>query len=169
MRTWAAAVAVVLCAGCASGPPDWVAEPAVDGGFAATDCVRDTGKLSLDRQVALAKARAGVARQFDQRVSAMDRAYARMKAPEGAEAQPGAATPFAIASKVVAEQMLGGLPPARVEYVEVDDVRSLCAMVTLESGQMRPVFDRLVQASGETPDEATREVLYREFTGTAEP
>jgi len=168
MRKCSAVAVVLFCAGCASGPPEWVASPAAEGGLAATDCVRDSGKLSLDRQIALAKARAGIARQFEQRVNAMDKAYARLKEP-GAATQPGAATPFAGASKPVAEQMLGGLPPARVEYVEIEDVRNLCAMVTLEAGQMRPVFDRLVQASGETPDEPTGELLYREFAGTAAP
>lgn len=163
-----ALAAALLCAGCAGGTPEWVASPAVDDGFAATDCARDSGKLSVDRQVALAKARAGLAKQFDQRVRAMDRAYAALRDPAAAT-QPGAATPFALASKSVAEQMLGGLPPARVEYVEIDEVRQLCAMVALEAEQTVQVFDRLVSASGETLDEATREKLLREFTGGAPP
>lgn len=159
-----ALAAALLCAGCASGPPDWVASPAVDDGFAATDCVRDSGKLSVDRQVALAKARAGVTRQYEQRVRAMDQAYTAQRDPAAAT-QPGSATPFAIASKSVAEQMLAGLQPARVEYVEIDDVRQLCAMVVVEPGQAQQVFERLLSASGETPDEATRELLFREFSG----
>jgi hypothetical protein len=163
------AVAVVfLCAGCASGPPDWVASPDVDNGFAATDCVRDSGKLSLDRQVALAKARAGVAKQYEARVKSMDRAYARLRDP-GATTLPGQATPFEVVAKPVAEQMLGGLDPARVEYVEINDVRQLCAMVTVEPEQARAVFDKLVAASGETLDVPTSEALFQEFTGAAPP
>lgn len=163
-----ALAAVLLCAGCAGGPPEWVASPAVDDGFAATDCVRDSGKLSVDRQVALAKARAGVARQLEQRVNAMDRAYAGLRDPAAAT-QPGAARPFALASKSVTEEVLAGLPPARVEYVEIDEVRQLCAMVTLEAEQAHDAFDRLVSASGETLDDATREKLLQEFTGGAPP
>ena len=166
-RFIALAVAV-LAAGCASGPPEWVVSPEAEGGFAATDCVRDSGKLSLDRQVALAKARAGIAKQFDQRVNAMDKAYAGARDPNAAT-QPGAATPFAIASRSVAEQVLSGLEPSRVEYVEIDDARQLCAMVTVEAEQARQLFDRLVQASGETPDDATREALFGEFSGAAPP
>ena len=163
-----ALAAVLLCAGCAGGTPEWVASPAADDGFAATDCTRDSGKLSVDRQVALAKARAGIARQFDQRVGAMDRAYAGLRDPAVAT-QPGAAAPFALVSKSVAEQTLAGLPPARVEYVEIDDVRQLCAMVVLEAEQTRQVFDRLVSASGETLDDASREKLFAAFTGATPP
>lgn len=157
---------ILLCAGCAGGPPGWVASPAIDEGFAATDCVRDSGKLSADRQVALAKARAGIAAQYEQRVAAMDKAYERLRDP-GAAGQPGTATPFALSSRSVAEQMLAGLQPARVEYVEIDEVRQLCAMVTVEGEQARQVFDRLVSASGETLDDATREALFKEFSGAA--
>jgi hypothetical protein len=158
--------AVLLCAGCAGGPPAWVTSPVADGGgFAATDCARDSGKLSVDRQVALAKARAGIAQQFAQRVRAMDRAYAGLRDPATAT-QPGAATPFALASKSVTEQ-LAGLAPARVEYVEIDEVRQLCAMVAVEAAPARELFDRLVSASGETIDDATREKLFAEFTGGA--
>lgn len=149
---WAMAL---LCAGCAGGPPEWIESPAVEGGLAATDCVRDSGKLSLDRQVAVGKARAGLARQFEQRVAAMDRAYA------------GAGqTPFGNVAKQVAEQMLAGLDPVRVEYIELDDVRNLCAMVTVEPEQARPLFDKVVQASGETPDDAARARLFDAFSGT---
>lgn len=164
VRTTPALAVLLLCAGCASGPPDWVASPAVDNGFAATDCVRDSGKLSMDRQVALAKAREGIAKQYQQRVSAMDKAYARLRDP-GAATLPGYATPFEAVAKPVAEQMLGGLPPARVEYVEINEARQLCAMVTVEPEQARAVFDKLVAASGETLDVPTSEALFKEFTG----
>lgn len=161
-----ALAAVLLCAGCAGGPPEWVTSPAVEDGFAATDCERDSGRLSADRHVALAKARAGIARQFEQRVRAMDRAYAGLRDPATAT-QPGADTPFALVSKSVAGQMLAGLPPTRVEYVEIDEVRQLCAMVALEPEQARQLFDRLVSASGEALDDATREKLHDEFAGRA--
>jgi hypothetical protein len=156
----------VLCAGCASGPPEWVANPSADEGFAATECVRDSGRLSADRQVALGKARAGIARQFDQRVAAMDKAWAGLRDP-GAATQPGGATPFALVAKPVAEQMLAGLPPSRVEYVDIDDVRQLCAMVTVEDEQAKQVFERVLTASGETIDAAAHDALYKEFSGAA--
>lgn len=159
-------------AGCASQPPEWIMKPTTEGGFAATECVRDSGNLSLDRQIAVAKARAEVAKQLELRVAAMDKTYARMteetNAPPGAE-KPSQArslqTAFESVSKQVAEQTLTGLAPARVEYVELDDQRSLCAMVTVDRSQAREVYDDIVQASGRKVDAATNEALYKEFSG----
>jgi len=153
-----ALAAVLLCAGCASGPPEWVATPAVEDGFAATDCVRDSGKLALDRDIALAKARAGIARLYEQRVVAMDRAWAGLR---------GGGAPFAPVARGVAEQELTGLPPARVEYVDIEGARQLCAMVAVEGERAQQVFERLVTASGETLDEDTREALLKAFLGAA--
>lgn len=158
MRTPAALACAGLLAACASGPPEWIASPTVDGGFAATECVRDSGKLALDRQVAVGRARAGLARQFDQRVAAVDKAYA------GGEGR----TPFGDAAKSVAEQSLTGLEPVRVEYIELDERRNLCAMVTVEAEQARALFDKLVQAAGESPDDATKDRLFEVFSGTGD-
>lgn len=157
MRLAAALACASLLAGCAGGPPEWIASPALDGGLAATECVKDSGKLSIDRQVAVAKARDALARQLTQRAAAVDRAWAA----KGGRGQ-GA---FADAARAVAEQSLAQLAPARVEYVEIDDARSLCAMVTVEPEAMKPLFDKLVLASGETPDDAAREALFAEFSG----
>lgn len=156
-RNWMAFVAL-LAAGCASGPPEWVVSPQSDEGFAATDCVRDSGKLALDRDIALAKARAGIARLYEQRVGATDRAWAGLR---------GGGAPFAPVAKSVAEQTLTGLPPARVEYVDIEGARQLCAMVVVEGERAQQVFDRLVSASGEVVDEDTREALLKAFLGAA--
>src|SRR5689334_13983069 len=116
-------LAALLAAGCGGGPPDWVVAPETEGGFAATECVADSGRPSQDRQVAVGKARAGIATQFGKRVAAMDKAWA----PAGATG--AARTPFGNVAQQVAEAVLAGLAPTRVEYVDMDDARSLCAMV----------------------------------------
>ena len=171
--------AAVLCvfsaaalAGCASQPPDWIMKPVADGGFAATECVKDSGNLSLDRQIAVAKARAEVAKQIELRVAAMDKTYTRLteetNAPAGAEkpAQSrGLQTAFESVSKQIAEQTLTGLAPARVEYVEVNGERNLCAMVTVDRAQTRQAYDQIVQASGANLAPAASEALYKDFSG----
>lgn len=157
MRLAAALIGAGLLAGCAGGPPEWISSPAIAGGLASTECVKDSGKLSLDRQVAVAKARDALARQFTQRAAAVDRAWAaRGGGGQGA---------FTDAARQVAQQSLAQLAPARVEYVEIDDARNLCAMVTVEPEAMKPLFDKLVLASGESPDAAAREALFAEFSG----
>jgi len=168
------AVIVAGLAGCASQPPDWIMRPTAEGGFAATECVKDSGNLSLDRQVVVAKARAEVAKQVELRVAAMDKTYTRLSeetnAPAGAEkpAQSRSVqTAFESVSKQIAEQTLGGLTPSRVEYVELNDERNLCAMISIDKSQTRQVYDQIVQASGQTLAPATSEALYKDFSAPA--
>ena len=158
-------------AACASQPPEWIMKPTMPGGFAATECVKDSGNLSLDRQIAVAKARAEVAKQFELRVAAMDKTYTRMTEESTAPAKgdkPGQAravqTAFESVSKQVAEQTLSGLTPTRVEYVDLQDVRQLCAEVAVDKSAARQVYDQVVQASGNKVDAATNEALYKEFS-----
>ncbi len=167
----ATALIVAGLAGCASQPPDWIMRPTAEGGFAATECVKDSGNLSLDRQVAVAKARAEVAKQVELRVAAMDKTYTRLteetNAPAGAEkpAQSrGLQTAFESVSKQIAEQTLSGLSPARVEYVELNGARNLCAMISIDKSQTRQVYDQIVQTADAKVDPATSEALYKDFS-----
>ena len=161
-------------AGCASQPPEWIMQPSVEGGFAATECVRDSGNLSLDRQIAVARARAEVAKQFELRVAAMDKTYTRLTeessaATQGKDASAGPSrsvqTAFESVSRQVAEQTLAGLAPTRVEYVEIEDKRNLCAMVAVDRSAARHIYDKVIAASGEPVDPAASEALYQEFSG----
>lgn len=169
-------VAGLLVGGCSSQPPEWIMKPEAEGGFAATECVRDSGSLSLDRQIAVAKVRAEIAKQFELRVAAMDKTYTRMTeenaaATQGKDASASQArsvrTAFESVSKQVAEQTLTGLVPTRVEYVEIEDVRNLCAMIAVDRSQARQIYDKVVQASGEQIEPAAREALYQEFSGAS--
>lgn len=165
------ALIVAGLAGCASQPPDWIMRPTAEGGFAATECVKDSGNLSLDRQVAVAKARAEIAKQVELRVAAMDKTYTRLaeetNAPAGAE-KPAQSrslqTAFESVSKQIAEQTMAGLTPSRVEYVELNDARNLCAMITVDKSQTRQVYDQIVQASGQQLAPAASEALYKDFS-----
>jgi hypothetical protein len=164
-------------AGCASNqPPDWIMKPTAEGGWAATECVKDSGNLSLDRQIAVAKARAEVAKQIELRVAAMDKTYTRLSEEanqnvQDAKPSTGESKQFQSAfesvSKQIAEQTLGGLTPSRVEYVELDEQRNLCAMIAVDRSAARQVYDTVVQASGEKLSPAASEALYKDFTGAA--
>lgn len=162
-------------AGCASQPPDWIMKPTAEGGFAATECVKDSGNLSLDRQIAVAKARAEIARQVELRVAAMDKTYTRMSEEANANMQKDPSsdtasqsrsvqTAFESVSKQIAEQTLSGLAPSRVEYVELNDARNLCAMITVDRSQTRQAYDQMVQAAGVQLPPATSEAMYKDFS-----
>jgi hypothetical protein len=160
-------------AGCASQPPEWIMKPAAEGGFAATECVKDSGNLSLDRQIVVAKARAEIAKQVELRVAAMDKTYTRLaeEASEGAQGEATSSsrtktvqTAFESVSKQIAEQTLSGLTPSRVEYVELNEARNLCAMIAVDRSQTRRVYEQIVQASGEKISPTTSEALYKDFS-----
>jgi len=174
MKTMSATALIVAgLAGCASQPPDWIMRPTAEGGFAATECVKDTGNLSLDRQVAVAKARAEIAKQIELRVAAMDKTYTRLAEENAEGVQGGAATAsqsksvqtaFESVSKQIAEQTLAGLTPSRVEYVELNDARNLCAMITIDKSQTRQVYDQIVRTADAKLAPATSEALYKDFS-----
>ncbi len=164
-------------AGCASQPPDWIMRPTSEGGFAATECVKDSGNLSLDRQIAVAKARAEIAKQVELRVAAMDKTYTRLteEAEQGTQRENTTVaqsksfqTAFESVSKQIAEQTLGGLTPSRVEYVELNDTRNLCAMIAVDRSQTRQVYEQIVQASSEKLAPAASEALYKDFSSPSE-
>jgi len=76
-------------------------------------------------------------------------------------------TAFESVSKQIAEQTMAGLTPSRVEYVELDEARNLCAMITVDRSQTRQVYEQIVQASGEKLAPAASEALYKDFSAPA--
>ncbi|HKL77054.1 MAG TPA: hypothetical protein VJ985_01610, partial [Gammaproteobacteria bacterium] len=87
MKSWmmkggAVLLAGALAAGCASSGgdkkaqsqlPSWVMNPVIEGGVAATECVKATGSMSLDKSEAIANARATLVKQINVKVEAMDK------------------------------------------------------------------------------------------------
>ena len=110
-------------------------------------------------------------REMELRVAAMDKTYTRLteetNAPAGAD-QPaqsrGVQTAFESVSKQIAEQTLGGLTPTRVEYVDLNDVRNLCAMINIDKPQTRQVYDQIVQTAGAKLAPETSEALYKDVS-----
>lgn len=161
----------VLCAACASAPaqpPAWIMAPSSDRGFAATDCVKSSGNLSMERQMATARARADIAKQIEVRVAAMDKTYARI-ADQGGLQPATAQTSFESVSKQIAEQNLASSLVTRAEYVELASGQNLCVMVEVDAPKAKKIYEQIVQAAvaqgGSQPDAASNEVLYREFVG----
>lgn len=173
VKATAALAAAVALAACSSQPPEWVINPKMEGGFAATECIPDSGNLSLDRQIVIAKSRAEIAKQVELRVAAMDKTYTRLSEEESSAGElktPKARslqTAFESVSKQIAEQTLSGLAPERVEYIEWDDRRQLCAMITLAKPKGREIFDRVMQTAGIPASAPVQEALYQEFTEPA--
>ena len=160
-------VVAATLAACSSQPPEWVINPKLEGGFAATECIVDSGNMSLDRQIVVAKSRAEISKQVELRVAAMDKTYTRLteeSPPPGGVAPRSLQTAFESVSKQISEQTLSGLAPERVEYIEWNDRRQLCAMITLPKPKGQEIFNSVMRAANVAPEGRVQQALYQEFT-----
>ena len=165
-----ALVAFVL-GGCASKPekeethsiPDWVTKPMVEGGLAATECVKWTDNYSLDKSEAVANARAALAQQIGTQVKAMDKTFERRVKTESGTVTGGT---FESGSKQVADEFLRGTRATKVEMVTMPGgTKNLCSMVTLDPTTTKKLFNEILKQSEQEDQLSAKdeEVLYEEF------
>ncbi|HFD38431.1 MAG TPA: hypothetical protein ENJ31_01075 [Anaerolineae bacterium] len=140
--------------------PDWVMNPVIEDGLAATDCVKWSGNMSIDRKQAIANARAGLAQQIDIKVKAMDKTYARKVDAQGGTNIGGV---FESVSKQVTQQQLSGSRPTKVKPVTINGESHICAMVTFAPAATEELFKNIVKSSGVKLSPQDEDVLYEEF------
>ena len=166
----ATAVVSTLLAGCASKPevkveaapemPEWVMNPFIENGIADTVCVNDSGVMSVDKNQAVALARAGIAKQIQVSAQAMDETYQRKVQTSG---ENNTGQTFESVSKQVADQKLAGSRPKKVKYVDNNGTRQLCVMVTVEKEATEAIFKGLMSAADQQLSAQDEKVLYEEF------
>ncbi|MFA9462227.1 hypothetical protein [Thiohalorhabdus methylotrophus] len=141
--------------------PDWVVDPEVKGGMAATECTRASGELSLDKAEAVALARANLAKQIRVKIQAMDKAYRRQVQARGGTVAGGT---FESVSRQVTETYLMGSEIRKLRYVVLgEDGQYLCAMVGMDPERLKGLFTDLLEASGKHLEPAREAALYEEF------
>ena len=151
----------VSCASGAKQPPEWVINPDDAGGVAATECVPELGNFSLEREAAMAKARAAIARQLELRVAAKTKVYERSsRVNDEVEIE----TAFENVSKQVAEQTMRGLKAERTEYLKIRGKKQFCALVRLPPEGRDQHFDRVIDEAGTPVNDEQRRDMYAEFT-----
>lgn len=140
--------------------PDWVLNPTIEDGIAATSCVKWSGDLDLDKKASMASARQELAQQIQLRVQSMDELYQRK-----VEATAGAVrgNVFESVSRQVTDLELQGSVPEKVQPVKFDDEQRLCTQVTMRPDATRNLFNKLVAASGENLTPQDEAVLFEEF------
>ena len=130
----------------ASGVPSWVMNPMPSDpeGIADVSCVSDSGNLTVDRQAAVANARTALAQQVNMKVQAMAETYVNRT-----DAQGGTATgsQFEQVGRQISQQTLSGSRANKVDFVDINGKRQLCAVVELSLKQ-KELFDKIVKASG---------------------
>lgn len=164
-----------LIVGCATAPekekeapkvkeesllPDWVINPTIEGGIAASECTNWTGDISLDKAEAVASARASLAKQIYTRVEAMDKVYKRkVRTEEGSI--PGGT--FESVSKQVTKQYLKGSRPIKAKIVTIEGKKHFCVMCAMDPTTTRKLFDKIIEQSKAPLSPKDERILYEEF------
>jgi len=162
--------AIVLLSACSNSEPtqetvvgeipSWILNPQVEEGIAVSECVLWSGNMSIDKQQAIANARASLAQRIESRVSAMDKTY-RDKVEVASGVESGST--FSSVSKQVTEQTLTGTNPIKTDIVKIEDKDNLCILVAIGQESTKAIFDRLVDESQRTMNTTQKDVLYQEF------
>ena len=121
--------------------PDWVLNPdAVSDGLAASGCAEVSGSASVDRQFAMAMARAELAKKIDVKVEVVDELLQRKVQDQKLIVE------FQSASKQISEQSLQGSKASKIEMVNVNGEQKLCALVELNPENTSVLYRNLVKA-----------------------
>lgn len=160
-------LSTVLLAACSSPPkkpeselPQWVMNPTIEDGIAATDCVIWSGNFSTDKAQATALSRTSLAQQIETRVKALDKTY-QEKIEVSSGVQTGST--FSSVSKQLTNQALQGSRVIKVDFAEFDGKKQLCAMVALGASSTKELFDELLNKAGKKVQPDQEQVLYQEF------
>jgi hypothetical protein len=140
--------------------PDWVLNPTIENGLAASDCTKFSGNMSVDSKVAVANARLALAQQISVQVQGLDKTYAR-RTDTNEETSVG--SNFSSVSKQITQQNLSGALVKKVDIVNILNAEHLCAQVTLAPSETEALFEKLVVGSQQTINAKDKTFLYEEF------
>jgi hypothetical protein len=144
--------------------PGWIEEPYIEGGFAATECVKNiAGQRSMLVKKATTLARAEIANQVDVQVKEMTKVYRDM-----VEVAEGNAISESIEQvlKTVTDQQLMGARRSKTAYHDfADGVEYLCVMVELDPAQTESFYNALIGESGvgDRISPQQNDVMYHRF------
>lgn len=140
--------------------PDWVLNPIVEDGLAASVCVPSSGHMSTDKAQASALSRTELAQQINTRVKALDKTYTERVDVDG-KAQVGST--FTSVSKQLTNQSLVGARVIKTSYANFDGKNQLCVLTTLGASSTKELFDNIIKESERNLSIDQEKVLYQEF------
>ena len=161
----------VLVLGCNSTPknnasdmgmniPQWVLNPTVDKGLAASSCVAASNSFSMDKSQATAQARAELASQIETRASSLQEEYSTKISSMG---NTNTESKISITTAQLTDQYLRGSKVVKVDYAQMDKVKNLCAMVTLSDIKTKELFSQLLKQAPIKLDPENETLLYLNF------
>lgn len=140
--------------------PQWVLNPVIEDGLAASDCVKFSGNFSTDRKMATANARVALAQQISIKVKALDKTYTN-RTDSNEDTTVGST--FSSVSKQITDQKLAGSRLIKSDVVKILGKEQFCAMVTLSPNSTKDLFDSIVSESGKKVNPQDEKFLYQEF------
>ena len=161
----------LLTVGCSSTPennatdmgikiPQWVLNPTVETGLAASSCVTASNSFSMDKSEVASQARVELANQIETRVSSLQEEYSTKVSSMG---KSNTESKISITSAQLTSQFLRGSKVVKVDYAQVDKVRNLCAMVILPEEQTKELFSHLLRQAPIKLDPENETLLYLNF------
>ena len=170
-RTLLTSVAVVVIAGCntvaeksASTPvsnlPALTLNPNTSEGIAATDCVKFSGNLSIDKKLATANSRLALAQQIETRIEGLEKTYSNRT---DANDDTTVGTSFSSVSKQLTKQKLQGSRLIKSDIVNISGIDHFCVLTALEPNQTKSLFNDILKQSQRTINPADEKFLYQEF------
>ena len=170
-RTLLTSMAVVIISGCNSTPekdtssaisnlPNWVLNPEVSDGIAATDCVKFSGNLSVDKKLATASSRLALAQQIETRVEGLEKNYSsRVESNE----ERTVGTNFSSVSKQLTKQKLQGSRVIKSDIINIAGKDHFCVLTAIEPLVTKSLFDDIIKQSNRSINPKDEKFLYQEF------
>lgn len=143
-----------------SNLPKWILNPHVDGGIAATDCVKYSGNISIDKKMASANSRLALAQQIDIRVEGLDKTYSN-RTDSNDDTTTG--NSFSSVSKQLTKQKLTGSRVVQSDIVKIAGKDHFCVLTTLEPKATTELFNDILKQSKRSINPADEKFLYQEF------
>ncbi len=140
--------------------PQWVLNPIVEDGIAATDCVKFSGNLSVDQKMATANGRLALAQQLETRIEGLDKTYSN-RTDSNDDITVGAT--FSSVSKQLTKKTLIGSRAIKSDIVDIAGKQHFCVLTTLSPSSTKHLFDAIVKESGRSINPKDEKFLYQEF------
>ena len=146
--------------------PQWVLNPSIQNGLAATSCVIASNSYSMDKAEVATQARDELASQIETRVSSLETEYvSRISSMTSTMTE----SKFSSMSTQLTDQYLNGSKVTTIDYAQIGKVKNLCAMVTLSEETTKELFGQLLKQAPVKLDPDNEKLLYSNFIKLKNP
>ncbi|WDE02482.1 LPP20 family lipoprotein [Thalassomonas actiniarum] len=140
--------------------PQWVFNPVIKDGIAASNCVKFSGNISIDQKKATANARTFLAQQVQTWAEALDKTYDSRS--DSNDSTTSNAT-FTSISRQLTSETLNGIRAVKFDIATINNVDYYCTLVALSPDAVEVLFKHIVDKSRLKSDPTEQSFPYQEF------